>query len=262
MIQSKMITRFVSARVRRASGSAQPARAITLRARRDPAVCCGVRRQSPAPRAPRLSACPRLPWRPKSRAFSRPRTSRAFARIARPSLRGWRTSVREFALLPARSWFSDCSAGPSAAGFFLDGGKICGASTPRCNERSVGAELRAEIFFKCSNDFSRVIGDLSVGQRGVAALERDAHEQRIFSGRNIFTAKKIGGFDGSDFANVERLNRFRGVRKTRAFGEEQRKISLDGRKPRQRLIPAERFGVPHCVIKGVDFEFGEKGILP
>src|SRR5205823_3529303 len=69
-----------------------------------PAACCGVRPQSPAPPAPRLSACPPSWSHQRSRASSRPRTSRASARTSHPVPPGGSTFARKSALSPARSW--------------------------------------------------------------------------------------------------------------------------------------------------------------
>ena len=88
-------------------------------------------------------------------------------------------------------------------------------------ENLTGAELRAKSFFERSNNFSAEIGDLRVRQRCVAALEGNAHEQRIFSGRNIFAAEKIRRFDGVNFLDAESLNRSDHVGKLRAIGKEQ-----------------------------------------
>src|SRR5260370_942665 len=97
------ITRFASKRVRRASGNARLARALTVHDRRGHAACCEVHRQSPAPPAPRLFACPRFSSRRQSRASCRPRTSRASARTSHPVPPGWNTFARKSALSPARS---------------------------------------------------------------------------------------------------------------------------------------------------------------
>src|SRR5207302_11314028 len=79
--------------------------------------------------------------------------------------------------------YQDCSAEPSFAEYFF-------------NWSSTGAELRAQIFFERGNKFAAVLADLRFCQRRLAALERDAHQQRIFSGRNIFPAEKVSRFDG------------------------------------------------------------------
>src|SRR5437762_2405849 len=78
--------------------------------------------------------------------------------------------------------FQDCSAERSFAEHLF-------------NWSSTGAELRAKMFFECRNNFAAVIADLRFGQRRLAALERHAHQQRIFSGGNIFPAEKVSRFD-------------------------------------------------------------------
>src|SRR5260370_12914430 len=98
------LTRFVSGRVRRASGNARPVRALTPHDRRDLAACCGVRPQSPAPPAPRLFACPRSSSRRRSHASFRPRSSPASAHTSHPDPLGGSTFARKFALSPGRSW--------------------------------------------------------------------------------------------------------------------------------------------------------------
>src|SRR5712692_4193651 len=116
----KKITQFVLARVRPASSSALLVRALILHDRRDPAACCGVRPQSPAPPAPRLSACP-LSWlHRRCHAFFRQRTSRVSAHTSHPVPPGSSTSARKSALSPARSCFQDCSAGQSLAEYFFN----------------------------------------------------------------------------------------------------------------------------------------------
>src|SRR6266849_1255329 len=210
------ITQFSSRRARRASGSARPVRASTLHDRRDPAAGCGVRPQTPAPPAPRLSACPPYWSRRRSRASFRPRISRASERTSHPVLPGWSTIARKSALLPARS----CS-------------KIVAQEEALRNISSAGAELRAELLFEGGNNSAAEIADLRVHERRFAALKRHAHEQRIFSGRNIFPAKKIRRLNRSDFRNVERLNDFRDIGEVCSIGEQQRKIAFDGRETRQ-----------------------------
>src|SRR5882724_7388709 len=96
--------RFVSARVRQASGNARLARSTILRDRCARAACCEVHPQSPAPSAPQLFACPRFSSRPRSLAFFRRRTSRVSARTSHPALPGWSTLARKSQLLSARPW--------------------------------------------------------------------------------------------------------------------------------------------------------------
>src|SRR5258708_2453653 len=181
---SHRLKRFASTRARRASGSARLVRASAVHGRRDRAAGYGVRRQSPTPPAPRLSACPPFLSRRQCRASFRQRTSRASAHTSHPIPPGWSRSARKFALSPARSCF-----------------RIVAQDEDLRNISSTGAQLRAKSFLEGSNNFSAEIGDLRVRQRCVAALERYAHEQRIFSGGNILAAKEIGRFDRMDFAD-------------------------------------------------------------
>src|SRR5258708_8811301 len=93
-------------------------------------------------------------------------------------------------------------------------------------ENLTGAELRAKSFFERGNNFSAEIGDLRVRQRCVAALERYAHEQRIFSGGNILSAKEIGRFDAADPPNAERANGVHNIGEMSTIGKQQRGITL------------------------------------
>src|SRR2546429_20191 len=199
-------TRFASVRARRASGNARLVRASTVHDRRDRAAGRGVRRQSPAPPAPRLFACPRSSLRRRCRAFFRPRTSRASARTFHPVLPGWNILARKSVLLSARSWFSMCEDSTNhvhsvrRAAYAFVGAQHAAPKTARCQhlEESVqlaGAALRPKSFFESGNDFAAVIADLRFRERRLAALERHAHQKRIFSSRNIFPTEKIGRFD-------------------------------------------------------------------
>ncbi len=47
---------------------------------------------------------------------------------------------------------------------------------------------------------------MSFSQRGFAALEDDSHQEREFSRGDVFAAEEVGGFDGNDFRNVQRLD--------------------------------------------------------
>jgi hypothetical protein len=72
---------------------------------------------------------------------------------------------------------------------------------PNCDaeeatRNSAGAELCAKMFFERGNDPATEIAGLRVGQSCFAALKRHAHEQRVFSRRNIFPAEKVSRFDG------------------------------------------------------------------
>src|SRR5207253_9145831 len=184
-------TRFASARARRASGNARLVRTSTVRGRRDRVGCCEVRRQSPEPPAPRLSACLRSSSRRRCRASFRPRTSRASARTSHPVLPGWNTPARRFVLLSARSWFSMREDNINRVGpvcrkrfsklLFMNGRR----------ENLTGAKYCAKIFFERGNNFAAEIANLRFGQRRFSALERHAHQQRIFSGRNVFPAEKV-----------------------------------------------------------------------
>src|SRR5260370_12905258 len=94
---------FVSTRARRASGNARLVRALTVHDRRDRAAGCAVHRQSPAPRAPRLSAYPLSSSRRQSRPSFPPHPPRASAPTSHPVPPGWSTFARKSALSPARS---------------------------------------------------------------------------------------------------------------------------------------------------------------
>ena len=59
------------------------------------------------------------------------------------------------------------------------------------------------FFLKRGDDAGGDVGNLRIGQRGFAALQLDFDQQGIFAGRNIFAAEEIGGFDGSNFGNIE-----------------------------------------------------------
>ena len=111
--------------------------------------------------------------------------------------------ARKSALSPARS----CS-------------RIVAQTEALRNISSADAELRAKIFFEGSNNPAAKITDLRFRQRRSSALKCHAHQQRIFSGRNIFPAKKIRRFDRGNFFNTQRLDRFRHVGKLRAIGEQ------------------------------------------
>src|SRR6266567_510427 len=174
----KSFKRFVSTRARRASDNARPARAATHGDRRGLAECCEVHRQSPAPPAPRLFACPQSWSHRRSPASFRPRNLRACERTSHPGRRGWSTFARKSALSPARSCF-----------------RIVAQREALRNVSSTGAELRAKMFLQGGNNFRGSVTDLRIGQRRFAALKRNAHEQRIFSGRNIRATKKIRSFD-------------------------------------------------------------------
>src|ERR1700730_13155902 len=104
-----------------------------------------------------------------------------------------------------------------------------------------GAELGAEILFKSRDNSGREIVGLCIGQRGFAALESDADKERVFSCGDIFAAEEIGCFDGGDFGDVERADRFDDVGKRSAVGEEQGEISLDGGETREWLVTARFF---------------------
>src|SRR2546427_4323542 len=137
------------------------------------------------------------------------------------------------------------------------------ANTQR--ERGVkltGAELRAESFSEGRNNLSTVLADLRIRERRFAALERHAHEERIFSGGNIFPAEKIRGFDGRNFSDAERLNRLRHVEKLCAIGEQQGKVAFDARESWQRLIPARFFRCFHRSVNRIEFQLRQKNVLP
>src|SRR6266852_6752403 len=90
-------------------------------------------------------------------------------------------------------------------------------SAPRGVEPLRGPQLGTDRGFKSCDDFAGVIGDLRVSQGGFAALESYSDHQRIFSCRNIFAAKQVGGFDRSNFRNVQRANRPDDIGESRAF---------------------------------------------
>ena len=83
---------------------------------------------------------------------------------------------------------------------------------------SAGAQGGAEAGLEGGDDFLREVGDLGVGERGFATLEGHADHQRIFSGRNIFAAEQVGGFDGRNFGNVESANGVGDFRECDAVG--------------------------------------------
>src|SRR6266478_3620418 len=133
------------------------------------------------------------------------------------------------------------------------------------NERRknlTGAELRAKSFLEGSNNFPAVSADLRVGQRCFAALERNAHEQRIFSRGNIFAAEKIGRFDAADLANAERANGANNIGEMSTIGKQQGEIALDARESRQRLVPSRFFRLMHRSINRIEFQLREENVLP
>src|SRR5229473_1138781 len=126
-----------------------------------------------------------------------------------------------------------------------------GAPASRCPDTEIGgkltrAELRANIFFEGGNNPAAEIADLRVRERRFAALKRHAHEERIFSRRNILAAKKIRRLDRMDFADAQRLNRFRHIEKLRTVREHQGKITFNTRESWQRLVPPRFFCRMHC----------------
>jgi len=89
------------------------------------------------------------------------------------------------------------------------------------SRKSTRAELRAEVRFESGANSAAEITDLRVGQSRFAALKNDAHQQRVFSGRDIFAAEKIRRLDPMDFADPQRLNGFGHIGKLRAVGQQQ-----------------------------------------
>ena len=73
-------------------------------------------------------------------------------------------------------------------------------------EDGVGAKSGAELFFQGGDDSGREFVDLGFGQGGFAALKDYAHEEREFPRRDVFAAEEVGGFDGNDFRNAQRLD--------------------------------------------------------
>ena len=124
------------------------------------------------------------------------------------------------------------------------------------------AELRAELLFESGNNPAAEIGDLRVRERRFAALKRHAHEQRIFPRRNIFASKKIRRLDRMDFADAQRLNRFRHIGKLRTVREQQGKITLDTRKSWQRLIPPRFFRRTYRRVNRIEAQLREENVLP
>ena len=123
------------------------------------------------------------------------------------------------------------------------------------------AELRAEIFFECGNDSGAEVTDLRVGQSGFAALKRDSNEQRIFSCRDIFAAKKIRCFDAGNFRNIERADGIPNADEMGSIGQEQREIPLDTGEARQGLVAPSLFCGTNRRAEPIKFEFREKNIL-
>src|SRR5208283_666007 len=68
--------------------------------------------------------------------------------------------------------------------------------------RLARAQGSAESFFQRVHDTAGEIIDLRFGQGDLAALERDAHQQRVFSSRHIFPTEKIGCRNGGHFRDV------------------------------------------------------------
>src|SRR5260370_13438117 len=180
-MNESFIPRFASTRVRRASGNAGLARALTVHDRRGHAACREVHRQSPAPPAPRLFACPRFSSRRQSRASCRPRTSRASARTSHPVPPGWNTFARKSALSPARSrllpWLRlrqditlrgarDIQRAVShpfrGEGFSKWRGKILPAEGPSYQPGFTGAQVGGQIFFLVCAESSCYILPLSL----------------------------------------------------------------------------------------------------
>ena len=129
-------------------------------------------------------------------------------------------------------------------------------------ENLTGAELRAKSFFERGNNFPAEIGDLRVRQRCVAALEGNAHEQRIFSGGNILAAKEIGRFDSADLANAERANGVNNIGEMSTVGKQQGEIALDARESRQWLVPTRLSRRMHRSINRIELQFRDKYVLP
>src|SRR4029077_10421850 len=103
--------------------------------------------------------------------------------------------------------------------------------------------------------------DLRVGERAFAALERKFYEQRVLSGWHIFATEQVGGFDGSDFGNVEGRDGFGNVGKARRVGEQQGEIAFDGGKTRNGLVAAGIFDAVVRAIKRAEVHFGEENVL-
>jgi hypothetical protein len=97
--------RFVSGRVRRASGNARLVRALNLLGRRGLSGCCGVHRQWRERLARQLFACRQSLCRPRWLAFFRRRIALVSGRRLHPALRESYTSAQRFRLLRGCSCF-------------------------------------------------------------------------------------------------------------------------------------------------------------
>ena len=66
----------------------------------------------------------------------------------------------------------------------------------------VRAQTGAEVLFQGADNSGGKIAQLRIGEGRFAALERDAHQQRIFSCWHILAAEEISSFDGNNFRNL------------------------------------------------------------
>ena len=73
---------------------------------------------------------------------------------------------------------------------------------------------------------------------------------------NIFAAEEVGGFDGSDFRNIQRRDGLGDVGKARGVGEQQGEIALDGGKTRDGLVAAGIFDAVVGAIERAEIYFG------
>src|SRR5215471_19925146 len=106
-----------------------------------------------------------------------------------------------------------------------------------------GAQGGAELLLERGDDPVSEARKLRFGKGGFAALERDAHQQRILASRDLPPAEQVDGLDARHFGDGERADCFIDLGKARALGEKQRKIALDRRETRQRIVSKRRAGL-------------------
>src|SRR5882762_5713928 len=99
--------------------------------------------------------------------------------------------------------------------------RTSGSQPTPISGKSTRAQLRAELRLESGTNSAAEISDLRVGQGRCAALKSDAHQQRVFSGRDIFAAEKIRRLDPMDFGDPQRLNGFGHSGKLCAVGQQQ-----------------------------------------
>src|SRR5262249_15067293 len=105
------------------------------------------------------------------------------------------------------------------------------------------AQGGAELLLERGDDPVSEAGKLRFGEGGFAALERDAHQQRILASGDLPPAEQVDGLDVRHFGDGERADCFNDLGKARALSEKQRKIALDRRETRQRIV-SERLASP------------------